>query len=475
MKKSILFLLFFSLSSAVFSQNISYHIYHWGYSEIPEIIGQRIHTLTKESGGTIISIKPNVFIPKTYILGFNNQTINSYDIWTSPGNNGMYVEDLGDYSVGEIDFPASNGPYDVIIYSLGYYAFTSINLFDFNPSDEFPLETSYLPPDVQQYLDPSPLIQSDNETIYTAANNLVSSCGTLREAINLIAEFVRGRTENESEDEELFVHDAVTTYQDQIGDCKGFTNLFMALCRAVDIPVRYCKSEILNKDFSIPIWSGSVNITFPGDVPSLHAYCEVYYPSLSKWYPIDPQASLNYVFPLNVKYGHGKSEEDFNLPMDVVFTGGVPIFKNNKAEVQVNSRADNFNNYYIYKDYYPFMSTFDNQELFDVYSIPPTGIWDDIDVTEGPSSFSPGDNVSYRADFTSGYGDTYATEWDWTMLLNHSGGTYTYNESLSLPDLGNYSIWNFTSGTPLPDYEWTRDPVGNIYGEVQVRSTDNNN
>jgi hypothetical protein len=93
----------------------------------------------------------------------------------------------------------------------------------------------------------------------------------------------------------------------------------------------------------------------------------------------------------------------------------------------------------------------------------PVGIWDEVEITNATETFSSGQSVSYSANFTSGSGDTWPVGWNWYMRLYHEDGFYELekNENGS-------SYWSFTTNSSLPNYQWLRDPSGNIYGEVNV-------
>jgi hypothetical protein len=122
---------------------------------------------------------------------------------------------------------------------------------------------------------------------------------------------------------------------------------------------------------------------------------------------------------------------------------------------------------------------------------PPTGIYDKVEIINPPvgTVTNPGNvaipnntilmtacsNGSFWANFKTGTTPaTYANTFDWSIVLYHSTGSYTYAQqngiipNTSTPGwFGEGCVWQPALGA-LPAYNWAIDYNGNIYGEVIV-------
>lgn len=96
-------------------------------------------------------------------------------------------------------------------------------------------------------------------------------------------------------------------------------------------------------------------------------------------------------------------------------------------------------------------------------STTPTGIYDEVEITYGPTQFKTGEAISYQAGFTSNNGNTYPVTWYWDIVLNHSAGTYTLASSST-----GIGLWGVTTNITLPSYNWTLDQNGNISGNLNL-------
>ena len=146
-----------------------------------------------------------------------------------------------------------------------------------NTNAGFPLDTAQLPADVQPYLQPTSSQQSDNPIIIEQAQVLVENAHTEAQAVVAILDWVRA---NITYDYTFSLpNDAVSVYQNRSGVCAGFSNLAVALLRAVGIPA---------KDQSgCALW-----VSHGGG----HAWIEVYYPDVG-WVPSEPQGQENFALP----------------------------------------------------------------------------------------------------------------------------------------------------------------------------------
>lgn len=149
----------------------------------------------------------------------------------------------------------------------------------FSTQAAYPLNASALPSGVRQYLYPTPSQQSDNPAIRAQAQALIGVAQTEVQAVVAILDWVRA---NIVYDYSLSLPtDAVSVYQNRSGVCDGFSNLSVALLRAVGIPAR--------KHIGCALWTW-----FGGD-SGLHAWIEVYYPDAG-WVPSEPQGEENFLY-----------------------------------------------------------------------------------------------------------------------------------------------------------------------------------
>ncbi|MFZ4536414.1 transglutaminase-like domain-containing protein [Propionivibrio sp.] len=154
--------------------------------------------------------------------------------------------------------------------------------------DEVPVR--YLPPEVIGYIYPSRYCQSDR-LVKLAINEF----GCLRQGhsrVQAIHEWVRNRvtyTANSSNSNTS----AVDTLIEQVGVCRDFAHLMIALCRAVNIPARFA--------------TGTDYGAFPAHTPpDFHAYVEVFLGS--RWYIFDPSGTA---IPMGfVRFGTGRDAAD---------------------------------------------------------------------------------------------------------------------------------------------------------------------
>lgn len=139
----------------------------------------------------------------------------------------------------------------------------------------FPLDAGDLPSEVLPYLQPTSQQQSDDPAIITQAQALVVGAEAEAQAVVSILDWVRA---NITYDHSFSLPvDAVSVYNNRSGFCAGFSNLAVALLRAVGIPARVQTGCGL---WALPNGGG-------------HAWIEVYYPDIG-WVPSEPQRLENF-------------------------------------------------------------------------------------------------------------------------------------------------------------------------------------
>jgi transglutaminase-like putative cysteine protease len=149
---------------------------------------------------------------------------------------------------------------------------------------------SRLPPDVIGYLYPSRYCQSDRliKLAIHEFGRLWQGCGR----VQAIQDWVRSRVTFRSNTTDSNTS-AVDTLIEQVGVCRDFSHLMIALCRAVNIPARFATGTDYGAD---PVLGP----------PDFHAYVEVYLGD--RWYIFDPS---NTAIPMGfVRFGTGRDAAD---------------------------------------------------------------------------------------------------------------------------------------------------------------------
>jgi len=154
--------------------------------------------------------------------------------------------------------------------------------------EEMPIDR--LPPEVLGYLYPSRYCQSDR--LLTLASN---AFGTLKPGygrVQAIQHWVKSHVKFTSQSSNSNTS-AVDTLIDQVGVCRDFAHLMIALCRAMNIPARYATGTDYGADPAL-------------GPPDFQAYVEVYLGD--SWYIFDPSGTA---IPMGfVRFGTGRDAAD---------------------------------------------------------------------------------------------------------------------------------------------------------------------
>ncbi|MFX0132906.1 MAG: transglutaminase family protein [Candidatus Hodarchaeota archaeon] len=118
------------------------------------------------------------------------------------------------------------------------------------------------------YLQPTPLVESNNFEIHELAENLTILSKFLTETVSRIVRYFK--TYIKTDTEYLNIRQsAIDTFRIKKGSCEDINHLFNAICRAVNIPVRLVLGfSKMQENWGRHVWS------------------EVYDPQFG-WYPID--------------------------------------------------------------------------------------------------------------------------------------------------------------------------------------------
>lgn len=150
-----------------------------------------------------------------------------------------------------------------------------------------------LPTEVLPYLYPSRYCESDK--LQQLANQTFGHLLPGYQRVEGIRKWVQDRTHFTSGSSE-FTTSAIDTYQQQTGVCRDFAHLMIALCRALNIPARFCSGIDYGAD---PVFG-------PTD---FHAYVEVLLGG--RWYIFDPTGMA---IPMGfVRIGTGRDAADVSF------------------------------------------------------------------------------------------------------------------------------------------------------------------
>jgi transglutaminase-like putative cysteine protease len=155
------------------------------------------------------------------------------------------------------------------------------------------------------FLKSSKLAQSDAPQIVQLARELTADATTQHQAVSAILTHVADAITYQYSPKQFDALYGLTTGS---GNCQNFAHLAVALLRASGIPARVVIGQSLKNNWKIPIdRRGSSLVQGMGE--GLHAWIEVYYPSLG-WFPCDPQQSRFFTSTRHIKFGHGLDAKD---------------------------------------------------------------------------------------------------------------------------------------------------------------------
>jgi transglutaminase-like putative cysteine protease len=173
---------------------------------------------------------------------------------------------------------------------VAYAATVDVTHHRCDPSQLAEVPIQQLPPSALGYIYPSRYCQSDR-----LVKMAIKEFGALRQGyqrVEAIQRWVRERvtfTSNTSNSNTS----AVDTLIEQVGVCRDFAHLTIALCRAVNIPARFATGTDYGADPAL-------------GPPDFHAYVEVYLGG--RWYIFEPSGTA---IPMGlVRFGTGRDAAD---------------------------------------------------------------------------------------------------------------------------------------------------------------------
>lgn len=187
-----------------------------------------------------------------------------------------------------------------------YQSTVDIQHYFADPSQIEEVPVARLPAQVLSYIYPSRYCQSDR--LHRLAIREFGHLWQGYSRVQAIQEWVQNRivyTPNTSDSSTS----AIDTLIEQVGVCRDYAHLMIALCRAVNLPARF----VTGTDYGAASSWGA---------PNFHAYVEVYLGH--RWYMFDPTGSS---IPMGfVRFGVGRDAAD--VPFATIFglvNGAPPI------------------------------------------------------------------------------------------------------------------------------------------------------
>nr|WP_320012398.1 transglutaminase domain-containing protein [uncultured Desulfobulbus sp.] len=252
------------------------------------------YSVTVPSG--ILTLTLKVALPENYSLATNTQVASTPVITSSAAYSATDSVDVRGNHFKNITW--NNPSQGALTVSVSYNAETYANWDAFITSDSFPFENSGLPDSVTLFLEPTDEVQSDNALLIAQAQTLTSGVTTQWEAVKNICGWVMQNITYSVEDST----DALATYNSRRGVCSNYSQLAIALLRAVGIPARLAEGVAISRPYTLPTANGGYVQVSWGQGP--HGWIEVYYPSLG-WVPYEPQRDFHHIDTYRVLTGIG--------------------------------------------------------------------------------------------------------------------------------------------------------------------------
>ncbi|RLB89871.1 MAG: hypothetical protein DRH26_10720, partial [Deltaproteobacteria bacterium] len=289
-------LLFFIWIAAGISNTASANIYYYSGTMDAAFTMEENTAISMPDGVTKFIY--NYSLPQNYDYSVNSQSADSPQILFNPqpSSSEIKTDEFGNkYAELIWNNPASGTITGTVTYSIN----TTADWDKFVTSDLFPVKSNLIPLDVAQFLEATDQVQSDNAMIKLLADDLTYDSGQQWQAVSAICGWVMDNITYGTNSN----IDAVSTYTDKVGVCSNYSHLACAILRAAGIPARFVGGRALSKSYSLPYQGGS---SFSGVdwSPSLHAWIEVYYPSLG-WVPYEPQRDLHHIDTHRITHGAG--------------------------------------------------------------------------------------------------------------------------------------------------------------------------
>jgi hypothetical protein len=491
----IAILLYFSTNSIC---QTNFLIKESGSATAQTVTYQQQMKFTKTSGSWNSAVFNNVQFYKVIsdAIKNNSLTLNSSNVSV---NNGVTLTETNSTdnfgnskSLFKLTLPNPMS-YNNFTLTLSYTFGTKLDITNvFNPSIVYPLSSSDIwNQKMLGYLDASTNIESTSPEIVNMAATIVSGATNLKSAVELLASWIAANITYTTSSTS-----ALQVLRSKTGNCQGQSCLMIAFCRSLNIPARILCGDFFSYQMILPTDKNGSYRTIDSGTNGLssnqtvgHALYEIYYPTIG-WVRGDPAMStLNFGWPTFIK---NAGVLDPDVANKSTYTISTPANSNlvSNAQKTFSTSVSGFTSSFAYSSTKMLSGTKNNAKIFGVYDqSSATGFYDKVTIMDpvtGTTCFgvpvsnnttiiNPCIESSFYAKFETDYNPTtYANSFDWSIVLYHSGGEYTYAEQTGImpnantPNFwGESCVWKPTT-SKLPTYNWAIDDNGNVYGLVKV-------
>lgn len=237
------------------------------------------------------------------VFAQNNQSENgtiSYSYYHISAEN-LNLNIVNSYPQEIVKYISKEKPYEIVIKT--HPAFYDVENRKLIEAQQFQNNSglNVYPGDIEKYLEPTELIESDSQVLKIVADSLVNYKQSLVENIQKILKWVSANVKYDGElakkisNGEIDTQSALKTLECKKGTCSEYTNLFIAIMRSLGIPTRFITGVILEKE----------NLMY-------HAWAECYIKDIG-WHGVDPQTSQFWVPEMGIKLFAGKDFIDCNI------------------------------------------------------------------------------------------------------------------------------------------------------------------
>jgi len=220
---SVVYVSFSEVTQKESSELLKYEIDHVYVGSLKHVITIVNHSPIPVSGELFVPLIGNK-TARHYVILHNissSQTLQETFLNDNSGNRYFYWNNL---KIDEEQTFSLELDYHVLSFSIHYLVNSGI-VENYDTSSE-----TY-----KKYVEAEELIESNNSRIILLAHNLTKNIDNSHEKAVRIYDFVRRHIHYEEQDEE---RGALWALENGVGDCSEYSYLFVALCRAAEIPAR---------------------------------------------------------------------------------------------------------------------------------------------------------------------------------------------------------------------------------------------
>ncbi len=264
------------------------------HSSIEYKLFQRIDPVPGIEDLKVSFVIPSDFSSLTYSQDISNI---EFDFSFQPGSSSTIADSHGNKIITYI----WKRPTKSITCEVSFDVTSEVLLDRLDSSTPFP--DAGFPKDIQVYLQPTSVVQSNHPSIKSKAESLTEGISDQYAAVQAILHYLVDHLKYVLIPQKF---DALYSLETGKGNCQNYSHLAAALMRSVGIPVRIVNGVSLKKAFNIE--AGEYVHTFEM-AQGRHAWIEVYFAD-NGWIPFDPQQSSYFVENRYIRIEVGLDNEE---------------------------------------------------------------------------------------------------------------------------------------------------------------------